>query len=402
MLIPWGTDAPIYHWPIATGSIIVINILAFVGESSGVVGEEWTLALGSGLHPLQWVTHNFLHIGPGHLIGNMIFLWAFGMIVEGKLGFFRFLLLYLGIGLAHGALVQSLMLGAKEGHALGASAEVYGLMTLCLVWAPKNEITCHVILSSFYRIFVFTWELSIVALSLFYVGMEVLWLVLARMTGLSFVSSLGHLSGAIWGFLLGTLMVKQNWVDCEGWDMYSLMAKRKRLGQEWKKRGERLAREKAGRKTRRKRDSSQGEAVSISTEEKAAAAVNKVRELVEMGDFDSALAAFDKSARTLPGWPSEPELLSLIKAMHAQRAFAASVSWMSVYCRRFPERAQRMRLKLAQVLLRDRQRPAHALRVLSEIPEGALPEDLEPIRRQLLRQANQMVEDGVLELEEDY
>ena len=114
MMIPWGTDAPIYHWPIVTGAMILANVAVFVGEVNDVVGPEWALALGDGLHPLQWLTHNFLHIGLGHLIGNVIFLWAFGIIVEGKLGALPFLALYLAIGVAHGAAVQTLMLGIEE------------------------------------------------------------------------------------------------------------------------------------------------------------------------------------------------------------------------------------------------------------------------------------------------
>ena len=57
------------------------------------------------LHPIQWVTHNFLHYDVLHLAGNMLFLWSFGIVVEGKLGAFKFLMTYLAIGTLHGALV---------------------------------------------------------------------------------------------------------------------------------------------------------------------------------------------------------------------------------------------------------------------------------------------------------
>ncbi|MEO6810524.1 MAG: rhomboid family intramembrane serine protease, partial [Isosphaeraceae bacterium] len=59
----------------------------------------------------------------------------------------------------------------------------------------------------------------------------------------------------------------------------------------------------------------------------------------------------------------------------------------------------RMRLKLAQVMIRDQDRPTNALRVLAEI--GALPAQLDALRVQLIRQAKQMQEEGVLELEGD-
>ena len=74
---------------------------------------------------------------------------------------------------------------------------------------------------------------------------------------------------------------------------------------------------------------------------------------------------------------------------------------MKDHCRRFPAASDKMRLKLAQVLIRDRQRPIAALRVLEEIPPGSLPPDLERPRQTLARQADRMREEGVLELEGD-
>src|SRR3954451_17550564 len=102
IVIPTGTDAPIYHWPYATVALIVLNIalLFAIPPDSGApqldendevienvegVSEfnRYALALGDGrLHPIQWVTHNFLHYGIMHLAGNIIFLWAFGIVVE--------------------------------------------------------------------------------------------------------------------------------------------------------------------------------------------------------------------------------------------------------------------------------------------------------------------------------
>src|SRR5437764_1123079 len=127
LVIPTGTDAPIYHWPYATVVLIALNVAAFLavppteseerlGDNDEVVEvkpsgfERSALTLGDGLHPVQWVTHNFLHYGVIHLAGNMLFLWAFGIAVEGKLGAAKYLALYLAIGTLHGAFTQALML----------------------------------------------------------------------------------------------------------------------------------------------------------------------------------------------------------------------------------------------------------------------------------------------------
>ncbi len=108
MIIPWGTDAPLYHRPFATIALIVINTLILVL----VPREEYAdyvLVLGDGIHPVQWLTNNFLHSGPIHLIGNMIFLWTFGLVVEGKLGWWRFTLVYLLLGVVDSGLMQTLV-----------------------------------------------------------------------------------------------------------------------------------------------------------------------------------------------------------------------------------------------------------------------------------------------------
>ncbi len=74
---------------------------------------------------------------------------------------------------------------------------------------------------------------------------------------------------------------------------------------------------------------------------------------------------------------------------------------MDDYLRRSPRPSARVRLKLAQVLVKELQRPAHALNVLEEIPAGALPANLEAAANQLRNQAEQMREEGVLELDGD-
>ena len=417
LIIPMGTDAPIYHWPIATVGLIVLNVACFLfvppRTSEGGLDEEgneivasqttferYALTLGDGLHPAQWVTHNFLHVGIGHLIGNMIFLWAFGVVVEGKLGLFRYLAVYLLIGALHGAFLQFILLRSGLGGtpAVGASSIIFGLLAICMVWAPHNEVQCTWIAWFGFRVFVNQFELRYTWVAMLYLGEQVLGLVLGGLTGSAVGSEMLHLSGAFWGLVIGLAMLKLGWVDCEGWDILSLLAKRKGLAKDWKLREARLDRAKKSAKAPRRREVKRGEA-EPNPEERGAAALKKVRKLLDMGDFASTMNAYDRSARTIPGWPEAADLLALIKAMHASAPEAESLPLMRDYCRKYPEAATRMRLKLAQVLIRDRQRPVGALRVLAEIPEGTLDGKLEATRRALSRQAEAMVEEGVLELE---
>ena len=117
--IPYGTDAPVYYWPFTTVGLIVANVLVFgLTLAAPHQVEPFILAFGHGLQPLQWITSAFLHAGIVHLLGNMVFLWSFGLIIEGKLGWYKTLALYLSIAAAQSAIVQVFMLGS-EGERLG-------------------------------------------------------------------------------------------------------------------------------------------------------------------------------------------------------------------------------------------------------------------------------------------
>ena len=97
---PYHTDAPLYHYPIGTVLLIVINVLMFAATWSQDPQTYDSLILPfDTIQPTQWVTSAFMHVDIMHLAGNMLFLWSFGLIVEGKLGWYRFLPLYLGIAI---------------------------------------------------------------------------------------------------------------------------------------------------------------------------------------------------------------------------------------------------------------------------------------------------------------
>ncbi|MCA9046891.1 MAG: rhomboid family intramembrane serine protease, partial [Planctomycetaceae bacterium] len=104
------------------------------------LSQQFALSYGNGLTPLQWVTSLFVHGGIIHLLGNMFFLWGFGLIVEGKLGWSRFIPLYLVIGAAESA-IEQFAFSQQEGMSFGASSAIFGLMAVSLIWAPRNELS---------------------------------------------------------------------------------------------------------------------------------------------------------------------------------------------------------------------------------------------------------------------
>ena len=139
MFFPINTDAPLYHRPIGTIGLIVANWITYALTNGGHAHEGWILTFGQGMHPLEWVSSAFLHFGIMHLLGNMLFLWSYGLIIEGKIGTFWFLLTYFAMCLIHGAIVQSVMLWADPvGGAGGASGVIFAMLAIVLVWAPLN------------------------------------------------------------------------------------------------------------------------------------------------------------------------------------------------------------------------------------------------------------------------
>jgi membrane associated rhomboid family serine protease len=401
MIIPWGTDAPIYHRPIATITIIVLSVLAALLFPPGMY-EDWTLVLGDGLHPLQWVTNIFMHLGLGHLVGNMLFLWAFGIIVEGKLGWRGFALVYLGLGVVESALMQILIPSKELVHMVGASGVVFGLMAMCLIWAPRNELQCIFL----FRIIPVEFDLPILSVAAFYIGMEVLFLALKSM---AISSELAHCGGAILGFALGVLLLKFRVVDCENWDLFAVLEGRQGQSKQEARKAKASRRlvsvEFAQPAKAKKQRTANGKTPRVrSVEDPSAAALRAMRLHIEYGEVEAALAVYRKSSRSLADWqPRETDWIDLIQAILEQNNWNEAVLVMRDYCRKTAEPSPRVALKLAQILIQKLERPLQGLKVLAQIPEGSLPDSLDMTRRQLARQAEQMHEDedGTLELQDE-
>ena len=80
-----------------------------------------------------------MHTGFFHLAGNMVFLWTFGFVVEGKIGWLAFTLVYLFLGVADSAVMQILVPSEHSIAMMGASTVIFGLLAICLVWARGTK-----------------------------------------------------------------------------------------------------------------------------------------------------------------------------------------------------------------------------------------------------------------------
>jgi membrane associated rhomboid family serine protease len=412
MIIPCGTDAPIYHRPIATVAMMALCVASYLFLPAGARAES-ALVLGDGLHPAQWVTNLFVHRGLFHLVGNMIFLWTFGFVVEGKLGWWAFALVYLGVGVSESAMMQLLVQSEHPARILGASGVIFGLLGMCLVWAPKNDVQCIFWL----RLSPTEVDLSILWFAVLYLFIDVLTssfsgFVMANVshssTGVILAVVLNRSAGALIGIVLAVLLLKLGLVDCENWDLFAVLQGRQGKSKRQARRGKPARRAvsagsipgpKPKARSRRKAKASARPVQSIvdpSTE-----ALQTLRQHLDVGEVEAALAVYQKASRSGgPDWQfSEADCRDLARALLEQHAWEDAAAVMRDHVRHAFEPSPRIRLMLAQVLIEKLARPLQALKVLEEMPEGTLPESLESLRRELVRQATAIHEDEDAPLE---
>jgi len=131
-------------FPAATTAIIAVNFGVFILELAG--GDQFVTRWSevpaeviAGHHLITLLTSLFLHAGWLHILGNMVFLHAFGPRVEDAMGRVKYTAFYLLSGLA-----ASLSQTAIDPHStipsLGASGAIAGVMGAFIVISPGDEI----------------------------------------------------------------------------------------------------------------------------------------------------------------------------------------------------------------------------------------------------------------------
>ena len=142
--------------PLVTAVIIVLNVIVFVLElmRGDAFVMQWSAIpaqIVSGHHWITILTAMFMHGSWSHIIGNMIFLWAFAPEIEDAMGRGRYLIFYL-----LGGLVAMLAQIAADPHStvpnLGASGAIAAVMGAFLVTYPRDKIRTVLFIFIFGRI----------------------------------------------------------------------------------------------------------------------------------------------------------------------------------------------------------------------------------------------------------
>ncbi len=436
MLIPYSTDAPIYHYPVATVSLIVLNIACFftfcLGISSTYLGgieefedadgnrvqalellqrlqamqaagqdieqvqDEWTpvptvhsnwrdeltLHYGRGLRPWQWITSLFMHSDLGHLIGNMIFLWSFGLLLEGKLGGLLFSAVYIGMGMFQSFAEQTIMLFA-DGGSLGASSAIFSLLALVVVFAPLNSFETLLFIG--FRVFFF--EVPNLAFGALYIAMNVFFFCFG---GGTFGSEALHLMGFVIGLPVGLFMLSRGYVDCEGFDIISHYTNKEG------------AESQVGKKELKAREARRHakQLASLPKINQTAVRIqmaSQVDQAIQEGNFDLAVALQAKISVNNPGaiW-THLQLIAVIQHYLKSQQYAKVEPLLELHIEQFEEHRFQLQLKLIKVWLHN-QRPRHALRYIRGLNPAFL-KDIEKVDLgKLAVYAQKQIDSGVLE-----
>ena len=387
LYIPTGTDAPLYHPPIATCGLIGLNIVVFIFQVLFPDINDSLILIHGDLNPIQWLTSAIMHGGIFHLIGNMLSFAIFGWIVEGKVGWWRTILIYFGIATLSNGFEQFLFLfiSSSGNGSLGASGVIFGFMAIALLWAPENQITLTYFFWMLFYVSVGTFEVSIAGYCFFMMGVEafIVWFSFFRMS-----SALLHMMGAIPGFLIGYLMIKFRRVNCDGYDLFSIWA-----GREGKATLT-VAEEKA--EEIRKQEAREQLVEQTSTGQQ------QIEHYLELGQHEFAMRRLQLLKKSNPRFVlPEKSLVKMIRAFDsAPKNREQMVPLIQTYLKHYQHNKNAMTLMLARHYVVDKESPRKSLGFLKTVDQGTLTPKEKKVFKAIVGKAQQMIRDGVLEVGE--
>jgi membrane associated rhomboid family serine protease len=144
------------NMPVVTGGIILLNVFVFILELIGgdAFVMRWSVIpadIVAGHHWINILTAMFMHGSWSHIIGNMVFLWAFGPEVEDIMGRGRYLVFYILGGIV-AALAQVAADPTSTVPNLGASGAIAAVMGAFLVTYPRDQIRSLLVIFVFVNV----------------------------------------------------------------------------------------------------------------------------------------------------------------------------------------------------------------------------------------------------------
>ncbi|HSY52622.1 MAG TPA: rhomboid family intramembrane serine protease [Thermoanaerobaculia bacterium] len=154
-MIPLRHTLPPRSTPVVNRSIVIANgivfmAMLFLGQGTATIIDIFGFVPDRLVRPAAYgyslfevavtlVTSLFLHGGFVHLIGNMIYLWVFGGVVEDALGHVRYFLFFIVCGVI-GSLTHTMFFPHSTVPSIGASGSIAGILGAFLVLRPRARI----------------------------------------------------------------------------------------------------------------------------------------------------------------------------------------------------------------------------------------------------------------------
>jgi membrane associated rhomboid family serine protease len=385
---------------------------------------ESTLALQHGkFKPWQWFTAMFLHFDLIHLIFNMFALWAFGLVVEGKVGTFVFVGLYLVLGACQAASEQFFMILSSSGSGtVGSTGAIFAALGIAVIWAPRNDFDCFWA----YGFRFGTVEIPVMMYGFIILVVHILYGLLMSYFSLS---AIFQLVGLPLGAAAGFLWLQAKWVDCEGWDIVNVWKGNEgNIDQNVEADNEAFQLVRTSLKNTGKEKPQQEPAYfapqptpmgaapdaeqfdgffnSLNAVTNAPAApaplVESLMEVMKLIDREHYTAAGQMYQRVQVLEPHQllpqPKLDRLMRGLLTDKQYELSIPVMAEFAKRFTDNRLAVQLNLAKVLI-HLQRPTKAIAVLRGVDRSRLDDAQKASFQKLASHAKKLIDEGVIEFQ---
>ena len=195
------------QFAVVTVAIILLNVWVFFKELT--YGDRfvyhWSaipIRITHGNHWITLLTSMFMHGSWMHIIGNMIYLWAFGREIEDAMGSAKFLFFYLVGGIV-AMMAQILGDPMSRIPSLGASGAIAAVMGAFIITFPRDRIRTLLFIFIFIRI---TFIPAVVVIGFWFV-MQVMNLGSVATVKTGGVAYLAHVGGFLFGVVTARLFV---------------------------------------------------------------------------------------------------------------------------------------------------------------------------------------------------
>ncbi len=207
------------HRPVVTIGIIAVNVFVFILELLGgnAFVQQWAVIPANIAAGQRWITiltAMFMHGSWMHIIGNMVFFWAFGPEIEDAMGPIRYLIFYLLGGLvAFGAQIAAMP--ASSIPNLGASGAIAAIMGAFIITYPRDQIRTLLFLGWFVTVTVLPAALLIGLWFLLQLFSEVGSVAQAQSGGVAYMA---HVGGFVFGVVAGRLFESSRRIAAQSYE----------------------------------------------------------------------------------------------------------------------------------------------------------------------------------------